>query len=298
MTNSLAYSNEVRNSWRSSAEVELAKVQDMLRRKIQMAKMTNSLDPEVVAAYAYLHLTTDDGVPIIPADHHWLWLRLLCDERIKNLLIVAPPESAKTTWAVLAYIGTYVGFYPERSVIIGSVSGGVAERRAVSLRTSTESDAWRTTFPDVLPVSAGLPYSATQWSLAPNGKPHPGRLHPTVAAFGTGGSVVGSRADLILGDDLLDFDNTRTAHQRLMVETWFHNSLRSRAKSKTGRVIVIGTAWHQDDLIGKARSTNNWVVCHTPLLSEGKDVYATLTYPDWWPYEKIGSPISDERIPA
>lgn len=281
---------------RSRQDQERAYIQTrkLLRQAIQLAKARNYLTPEIVAAYAALHLTTDDGVPIAPAAHHWLWLRLLCDERIKKLLIIAPPESAKTTWAVSAYIGCYIGFHPERSVIIGSTSGPVAEKRSLSLRAMVESSNWQATFGDVLPVRAakGLKWDTAEWSVAPKGRPHAGRLHPTVAAYGTGGSVIGSRADIVLADDLLDFDNSRTSYQRGLVESWFHNSLLSRRKSQVGRVVVIGTSWHHEDLYSKARREGGWVVCHTPLLSDSPDVYATLTYPDDWQHEHLGEPIA------
>lgn len=234
----------------------------------------------------------------MPAAHHWLWLKLMCDESIKKLLIIAPPESAKTTWTISAFLGAYTGFYPERSVVIGSTSGDVAQKRAMSLRTAVETDSYRLTFPGVLPVKSaqGLKWAPNEWSLAPNGIPHPGRLHPTVAAYGTGGSVIGSRADLVIGDDLLDFDNTRTAHQRDLVTQWIHNSLLSRRKSRTGRVIMIGTAWHHADFYSMARKDGGWVVCHVPLLTEGPEVYAFVSYPDGWAGPTLGDPVGMAQL--
>lgn len=265
----------------------------MIRKAIQQAKTRNELTPEIVAAYAALHLTTDDNVPIEPAAHHILWLRLLCDERIKKLLIIAPPESAKTTW-LQAYLGCRLGFWPEQSIIIGSVSGPVAEKRSLSLRAMVDNATWQATFPGILPVKAaeGLTWATTEWSMAPGGRPRSGRIHPSIASYGTGGSVIGSRADFVLGDDLLDMRNSRTAHQRGLVETWFHSSLLSRRKSRVGRSVLIGTMWHHDDLYAKARRDGSWVVCHVPLLSDGPDVYAELSYPDSWRYERLGEPIS------
>jgi hypothetical protein len=249
------------------------------------------MTPAVVEAYAELHLVDDAHRPIRPADHHRVWLKLLCDERIKKLLIIAPPESAKTTWAISAYLGCRIGIFPEQSVIIGSASGGVAEKRSLSLRTMVEHEAWRETFPAVRRAE-GMKWDPLEWSLAPEGKPFSGRLHPTVAAYGTGGAITGSRADLVLADDLLDFENSRTAHQRDLVEQWLHNSLLSRRKSRTGRAIVIGTAWHPGDIYAKARREGGWVVCHIPLLSETQEVYANLSYPDNWRYEMLGEPVA------
>lgn len=251
---------------------------------------TRIITPDAVNAYAALHLTTDDGRPIVAAPHHRLWLQFLCDERVKRLLIIAPPESAKTTWVISAYLGTYIGVWPERSVIIGSVSGEIAAKRSQALRLAVESPAWRKSFPGV-DRADGMVWQMAEWSLAHHGEPHPGRLHPTVSAYGTGGSVTGARADLVVADDLLDFDNSRTAHQRFLVEQWLHTSLLSRRKSRTGRAVVIGTAWTHNDLYAHLREEGRWIVIHTPLLSETRDVYAYVTYPDDWEHEKLGEPI-------
>ncbi len=255
------------------------------------------LTPDAVAAYAELHLVDDNGKPVMPAAHHSLWLRLLCDERIKKLLIIAPPESAKTTWAISAYLGCRIGIWPEQSTIIGSASGAVAEKRSISLRTMMESEAWGRTFPGI-ERAQGMKWDPLEWSVAPGGQPYPGRLHPSIAAYGTGGAITGSRAHLVLADDLLDFENSRTAHQRGLIEQWLHNSLLSRLMSGSGRAIVIGTAWHSADVYAKFRQEGNWVVCHTPLLSAGPEVWATLSYPDGWPYEVIGEAVAGASISA
>lgn len=273
----------------------MLQIRESLRSIIQIDKKNQRITPEGVAAFAALHLQNDVGEPITPAPHHWLWLRLFCDERIRRLVVIAPPESAKTTWMISAFVGCYIGIWPERSVIIGSTSGSVAEKRSVSLRAMVEGAEWQKTFPGVLPVtgSEGLRWEIDSWSIAPDGKPHAGRIHPTVSSYGTGGSIIGSRADLVIGDDLLDFDSSRTEHQRNTVEQWFHNSMLSRRKARTGRAILIGTSWHFADLYSKASKTEGWVTCKMKLLSETPEVYAELTYPSDWPHEKFGEPATE-----
>lgn len=257
---------------------------EMLRRTVQL---TPTVTPEVVKAYAELVLKDDRGQPIRPADHHELWLQMICDERIKKLLIIAPPESAKTTWVISAYMAVKLGKFPDRSFVIAGVTETVAQKRSASIRAITESKEWLSLFPRVKRVTT-MKWDPVEWSLGVDGQPAYGRLHPTMAAYGTGGSITGSRADEIVADDLLDFDNTRTAYQRQTVHEWFHNSLLTRRKSRVGRVIVIGTAWHQSDLYQAIKDEGDWVICHTPLLSDTEQVYATITYPKSWSYEMLG----------
>jgi hypothetical protein len=219
-------------------------------------------------------------------------LHALCTPQITKLLIIAPPESAKTTWILSAFTGAYVGCYPERSVIIASSSGPIAEKRSISLRNAVFTRAWQATYPTLRPVQ-GLPWKATQWSLAPHGIPHPGRLHPSLSAYGTGGSVVGSRADLIVADDILDSNNTNTAYQREFISHWFHTTLYSRLKSRTGRIVVIGTAWHSDDLYARMRREGNWTVLHVRLLAEeGQHQQAFIQYPDTYTGPRLGTASS------
>src|SRR5205085_3933931 len=105
-------------------------------------------------AFAALHLQTDNGEPIRPAPHHRLWLDLLCDFRIRKLLIIAPPESAKTTWAISAYLGCRIGIFPQQNVIIGSATADIATARSMTLRGMVETEEWQRTFPDIRPVKA------------------------------------------------------------------------------------------------------------------------------------------------
>lgn len=259
-----------------------------------LIRLSSTATPEVVEAFAHLTLKDDHGNPIKPAAHHRLWLEFICDERVKKLLIIAPPESAKTTWVISAYLGVKVGMFPKRSFIVSGVTDTVAEKRTAALRDMTQDPAWQSIFPDVT-RSKTMTWSPTEWSLG-NGRQVYGRLHPTMAAYGLGGSITGSRADEIVCDDLLDFDNTRTGYQRALAAQWFHNSLLTRRKSRIGRVIVIGTAWHQDDLYQHLKQDGDWLVVHTPLLSDGPGVYAEVRYPSTWEHELLGEPVNAGTI--
>lgn len=250
----------------------------------------------MVADFARLHIQDDvSGQAITPAAHHWLWLRLICNRQIRKLLIIAPPESAKTTWVLQAYMGCSIGFWPEWPRIVAGVSAEVAEKRSLALRAMVDSEEYRKTFPDVARARA-MKWEWSEWSVAPAGSARPGRLHPTMAAYGTGGSITGSRAREAIADDLLDFENTRTAHQRQLVDTWLHNSFLSRVLARVGLVRIIGTSWHHDDSYSRLRKAGDWVVCHTPLLSESNEVYANIWYPDDYEGERLGHQVARAEV--
>lgn len=246
-----------------------------------------------MTAFAALCLTDDQGIPLAPAAHHLLWLRLMCDTSIKRLLIVAPPEAAKTTWAT-ALIATRIGLFPESNTVIASVDSATAEKRSVTIRNMITSPVWQSIFPDILPAE-GMQFTHEEWSVAPNGKPSTGRLHPTLRSYGTGQAIVGSRADLLLGDDLISYDLARTEGMRKTVSEWFHSSFLSRLKAG-GRVILIGTSWGESDLYADIRKSNEgWVICHTPLLSE-TDCIADISWPDSYAGVKIGEQCQSQPM--
>lgn len=276
--------------WRPEAERQYQAIRAALRETIQRARRRRQpVTADIVSAFAALHMRTFAGVPIAPAAHHRLWLHLMCDPHINRLLIIGTPESAKTTWA-LAYAACLIGFYPEQPGIIAAASGPVAEKRSLALRNLIESPEYTTTFPDVKPAS-GMPWTGTEWSVAIDGRPHAGRIHPTVSAYGTGGSVTGSRARWLIADDILDFDNTRTQHQRNLVNEWLHKSLLSRIMARVGRAVIIGNAWHFDDAHARLSNLEEWVTCRIPLLSATDAVEATITYPDDYDGEPLGRAV-------
>lgn len=283
---------------RQQQEQSVQMMREAMRESIRRDNKAGRMTAQTVAMFAALHLTLDDGSPVTPAAHHWLWLALACDARIRKLLIISQPEAAKTTWIISGFVGCYLGFNPESSVIVGSVTKDVAEKRSMTLRTMVETPDWQSTFRGVLPIKAadGFKWNTDEWSLAPSGTPRQGRLHPTMFAVGRGGDVIGSRADLIIADDLLDFDSTRTQHQRETDSRWIHSTLLSRRKAKVGRVIVIGNAWHPEDYYSKAEREGGWVVCKTRTLSEGQNVYADLTYPDDWQGPMLGEVVAGAKV--
>lgn len=270
---------------------EEKRTKQRMRDNLRAVKTSGVVTPEAVAQFAYLHFTNEENLPIVPAVHHWLWLNLFCDLNIKKLLIVAPPETAKTTW-LLAYAGCNIAVRPQLPRIITSASGATAVTRSESLRTLFQSESVRETFPEVLPVS-GMSNRAESWGLADYGIPRKGRIHPTMRAAGQTGPIIGGRAHEVYGDDILDEENTLTAWKRDKVHTWIHRTLLTRLRARVGRAIMIGTPWNHDDAYARIRAAGNWVICHTPLLSDTDEVSATITYPRNWKGQMLGRPLME-----
>lgn len=72
----------------------------------------------------------------------------------------------------------------------------------------------------------------------------------TITTIGYGSTLPGRHFDLTLCDDLITKDNAQTEGQRKKVHDWFYDTLLPCVQSPNGRLYVIGTRWHEEDLYG------------------------------------------------
>ncbi|MDE1924956.1 MAG: hypothetical protein KGH79_02125 [Patescibacteria group bacterium] len=72
----------------------------------------------------------------------------------------------------------------------------------------------------------------------------------TVEAVGLFGPVLSRRSDIIIVDDVCTQENSASEEQRQKVKDYFRQSLLPTLVPG-GRVIVIGTPWHEDDLMSE-----------------------------------------------
>lgn len=78
----------------------------------------------------------------------------------------------------------------------------------------------------------------------------------SVTTLGVGSQVVGKHYDIILSDDIVDEDNSRTEHQRDKVKTWYYQTLDPTLEppdptvEHRGEHHRLGTRYHYEDLYG------------------------------------------------
>lgn len=234
-----------------------------------------------------------------PAEHHWAWLDAVLDPTIKQLLIVAPRESAKTTWLLIA-MAWMIGNNPLLTHFIGSITDEQATNRLKTIKTIIESSpAWKAAFPHVVPdyergwSTAVLYVKDTRLSYEDwinRVAERSNMTTPTVSAGGLGASnVVGSRfSGMVLIDDPQDEKTTISPLQRERAWNWLLNTL-SNAITKTGKLVVIMTRWHRDDIAGKIKllassDATTWRVLETPAI----DPKTRRSYwPREWPVRRL-----------
>jgi hypothetical protein len=111
---------------------------------------------------------------------------------------------------------------------------------------------------------------------------------PSIQACGNYGNIHGARIDLLILDDILDFENTRTATPREHLWQWIRGTLFGRL-TENARVIFIANAWHPDDAAHRLSREPRFSGFKFPVI-DGK---GELTWPEHWSHERIDASRDD-----
>ena len=94
-------------------------------------------------------------------------------------------------------------------------------------------------------------------------------------------TATGGRADLIIFDDPVDFNNAiKNPAQRETVKESFR-SVWTNILEPWGRAIYIGTAWHEDDLMHELLDNPEWCFV-VQRIQETPDSPVRSLWPDKW----------------
>lgn len=224
--------DELRNAWSRLSDVE----QRELRHKLLKKKARTDLG--AFGEYVF---------NLKPAPHHQQILDLLTKYPEDDLLIVAPPRHAKTTWVGVIYPLFRIMQDPSVHVVYVSSTIEQSLKQSIEVRDSIETnDYFKQVCDDVFPAK-NRQWQKNMWTI--RSQRWRGDKDPTFIATGFDGNILGSTADEIIIDDLNDRKNTATPYMRQKVQDWVARTVLTR-RSPRGRVVCIMTRWHADDLAG------------------------------------------------
>ncbi len=130
------------------------------------------------------------------------------------------------------------GHEPKAKSMVASYTQEPARHHSNQTRTLMESEWYRKDFPDTRISDRGnraLEIETTAGGVR--------------KAVSVQGSITGFGADIIIVDDCMKADESKSAVERQNLRDWFDNTLLSRLNNKaTGRIISIQQRLHEDDL--------------------------------------------------
>jgi predicted phage terminase large subunit-like protein len=193
-----------------------------------------------------------------PAKHHKIIcakLEQLVRGDFDRLLIIAPPGSAKTTYASRLFPAHYFAAH-SRAHIIGA-------SHTMELAATNSGHVQRTVRDNSPVLGYGLANdNRTHWFTSTGAE---------YLAAGTGGVIRGFRADLVIIDDpIKSRQEAESETEREALWQWYKSDLLPRLTPR-GKVVLIGTAYHEDDLLARIQRIegSSWHVLRLPAISEG-----------------------------
>jgi predicted phage terminase large subunit-like protein len=221
-----------------------------------------------------------------PAAHHRLLLAGLDDVtqgRSDRLMVLMPPGSAKSTYASMIFPAWWFARHPASSVIAASHTVGLAEhfsRQVRGLITEHSHHLGMKLLADNR--------SARRWRLSSGGQ---------YFATGMHGPTAGRRADLIVIDDPVKSQaEADSAAARNAAWNWYRFDLITRL-TPGGRIVLIMTRWHEDDLGGRLIAQNEpaWRILRLPALAELNDPLQRLPGAPLWPEREDADALMRKR---
>lgn len=206
--------------------------------------------------------------------------------RQNKILILAPPNSAKSTWNSLIRPSHYLGNHPDHNLLFFTSSDPMANTFGGAIRmTLQESDRHQEVFPD----SRCRPHRTRGWSgdgLYLRGTPF-GSKDPAYKAVGFGVSVMGARANGIILDDVLDQKQAESDIEQAKAINYYTKTVVPRLNTQHGWLAAVMTRFAEGDLGGHflklAEESGDWIVVRTPLEAEDNDPMGRAPGESLWP---------------
>jgi hypothetical protein len=193
------------------------------------------------------------GAELVNAPHHVEWQQFLRENRLA--VLIASVEHAKSQQVGVGATLHALGRDPSLRVAIVSNTQGQACKLLSSIRQHVETNRRvQAVFPN---LKRSKRVGSTWHSTALEFQRSTIAKDPSLQALGVGSAILGSRLDGIIVDDVLDFENTRTAEQVQKTLEWFDSSVFNRL-TDGGFCWVIGTPWMPDDLLATLSARPGW----------------------------------------
>ena len=195
-----------------------------------------------------------------PAAHHRLIIAELqraAETPGARLMLFLPPGSAKSTYASVLFPAWYLAQGDGLRVIGASYGASLAETFSGRVQRVIRDHA------------GALGYelereAVDRWTTSRGGE---------YLASGVGGPIAGFRADLaIIDDPVKSQEEADSERYRDRTWEWYLSDLRPRLRPG-GRIVLITTRWHEDDLAGRIllHSPGDWRVLKLPAIAEDDD---------------------------
>lgn len=208
------------------------------------------------------------------AAHHRLIARHLeAVERgdIKRLMITMPPRHGKSMLASEFFPAWYIGRNPDHYVVTATYAQELADDFGRKVKNQIEDDAFKAIFPGVNLADDSKSAKRFHIDGSLGGYEHSTGQRGAFYAVGVGGPLTGRGAHLLLIDDpVKNREDAESEVIRKKTKDWYTSTAYTRLMPG-GRIVIIQTRWHEDDLAGWLQTEHGhegWTILDLPAINE------------------------------
>ena len=189
--------------------------------------------------------------------------------------LVEMPRDHGKSFQMCCRIVWELGHNPGLRVKIVCATEPIASERARFIRDAITGNKWvREVFPNLKPAN---PWAAGGFTIERPAEV----IGPTVAAYGINAGNTGTRADLLVCDDVVDVSALHSRVDRFRVAEYFENNLMNLLEPE-GRFWGLFTPWHADDLNARLKKNSAFTTLRKPIGPDFEPIWEAK-----WPRERL-----------
>jgi hypothetical protein len=207
-----------------------------------------------------------------------------------RIIINTPPQHGKSWLSTQIFPAWALGHHPDWPMIITSYSAELATKFGQNTRDIIQSSKYQAIFNTKLRQDTK---AKGRWMTGEGGG---------YTATGAGGAITGLNFKIGVIDDL--FKNREEAESEVIRDSrwdWYRSTFYTRQKGNTA-IIVVGTRWHTDDVIGRlleqqekdeaenAENYDKWKVIEFPAIATRDEAFrkkGESLWPERFPLKKL-----------
>lgn len=209
-------------------------------------------------------------------------LMKVSEGEIKRLIVTMPPRHGKSERVSRKFPAWHIGRNPNDEIILASYSIDLSRGFSRIARDTLSGNVG--VFDTEVDANNK---SSESWGISE----HRGGLH----AAGVGGPITGKGARIaIIDDPVKNAEEADSETMREKIWEWYTSTLYTRL-TPDGRIVVVMTRWHEDDLVGRllkkesdeikegVHKGERWTVINFPALAEKDDYLDRPEGEPLWP---------------
>jgi hypothetical protein len=231
----------------------------------------------------------DGSPPFVQQWFHREWQEKWSNEPI---VVIHGATGFGKTEQILFHLLWRMGRKPGIRILLLGKQQENARRLLRKIRRQIEANPMvRAVFPELVP---GLPWTDDRLRLAGAGID---TTTDTVETYGLDSSPLGTRADIVLADDVVDFENSLTEYQRKKLISFLDQSIRTRMTTH-GQFFMLANAWHEDDAaFDYSKRAGVWYKAYPAANDSGELLWPAFRPQAWLDKQRASTPLASfERM--